>query len=196
LKGKGIVHRDIKLDNFLFESKNSKNIKLLDFGTSEMIQENNAVHFLCAGTPIYVAPEVILGNCDYKSDIWSAGVIFYIMLTGQPPFGGACDLDIIKNVRKQQLNMLKLKECGVSQGTIDLIFKLLQKGPDLRYNADQALDHPIIRRNYKKIMGYRPLYRHALINLANFETRFKMQEVVVTFMIDKFVEEKAKKALV
>ena len=57
------------------------------------------------GTPYYLAPEILLGECDQKSDIWSAGVIFYMLLTGKPPFDGRDDKDIIKNVKYKDLDM-------------------------------------------------------------------------------------------
>ncbi|KAL8484297.1 hypothetical protein ACS0TY_026831 [Phlomoides rotata] len=81
----GVAHRDIKPDNILFDSRGK--LKLADFGSAEMfeISEMNDV----VGTPYYVAPEVLMGrNYNEKVDVWSAGVILYIMLAGVPPFYG------------------------------------------------------------------------------------------------------------
>jgi len=83
-----IVHRDLKPENVILEN-NTKNsaIKLIDFGTSRKFQDNEKMSSKL-GTPFYIAPEVIRGNYNEKCDIWSLGVILFIMLCGYPPFTG------------------------------------------------------------------------------------------------------------
>lgn len=80
---KKIVHRDLKPENILFT--NSGILKVIDFGTS--LKFNKKMTEL-EGTPYYVAPEMLEGCYDEKCDIWSIGVIFYIILIGSPPFNG------------------------------------------------------------------------------------------------------------
>lgn len=99
-----ICHRDLKPENFLFQdSSEDPEIKLIDFGLSKRfgvpdggtpkVKMNTIV-----GTPYYVAPEVLKGNYDFKCDIWSLGIILYILLCGYPPFEGDNHKEIFKNV--------------------------------------------------------------------------------------------------
>lgn len=105
----GICHRDLKPENFLF-SDNSPDaeIKLIDFGLSKRfgsIQEldpTEKMHTI-VGTPYYVAPEVLKGSYEFKCDVWSLGVILYIMLCGYPPFEGDNNKEIFKRVLQQKL---------------------------------------------------------------------------------------------
>jgi calcium-dependent protein kinase len=94
-----IIHRDIKPENLLLkqliESDDSDfDIKLIDFGASLQIDSKKKANQV-VGTPYYVAPEVLMGSYDSKCDIWSAGVILYIMLCGYPPFYGDNDDEIL-----------------------------------------------------------------------------------------------------
>ena len=98
LHSKKIAHRDIKPENILFESNDALNVKLLDFGNSRQMGENEAMHGVY-GTAYYVAPEVLSQNYDEKCDIWSIGVILYMLLSGNPPFNGNSDLQILEAVK-------------------------------------------------------------------------------------------------
>jgi calcium-dependent protein kinase len=85
---KNIVHRDLKLENTLLEkSKDLDQIKIIDFGTSQIIDDDEKLT-LKIGTPYYIAPEVLSQNYGFKCDIWSCGVIAYMLLSGTPPFKG------------------------------------------------------------------------------------------------------------
>jgi len=96
-----IVHRDLKPENLLLDSpgKNAT-IKVIDFGTSRRFNSGRDVKMTQKfGTPYYIAPEVLARNYNEKCDIWSCGVILYILLCGYPPFSGASDREILKRVR-------------------------------------------------------------------------------------------------
>lgn len=95
LHKKNIVHWDLKPENLLFTSNNV--LKITDFGTSKIFKSKkkmNTTH----GTPYYIAPEVIDQKYDEKCDIWSVGVILFIMLCGKPPFNGRDDDEILMKV--------------------------------------------------------------------------------------------------
>lgn len=94
---KGIVHRDLKPENILFDSKNGNIIKIMDFGLSAYL-EDGKIPRETVGTSYYIAPEVLQSDYDEKCDMWSLGVILFIMLSGRAPFDGRNDREIIKNI--------------------------------------------------------------------------------------------------
>jgi calcium-dependent protein kinase len=100
LHHRNIVHRDLKAENILFDIPGEEsNLKLIDFGiSSEFVAGKKMTDPL--GTPYYIAPEVLLENYDEKCDVWSCGVILYILLCGYPPFNGETDDEIFANVQK------------------------------------------------------------------------------------------------
>jgi calcium-dependent protein kinase len=99
-----IVHRDIKPENvMLIEGKDEQlTVKVIDFGTAQVFKKSQKFSQL-TGTPYYVAPEVIQGVYDEKCDIWSCGVIMYILLCGIPPFNGKSDSDILHSIEHSEL---------------------------------------------------------------------------------------------
>jgi calcium-dependent protein kinase len=94
---KKVSHRDLKPENILIDNKETLQIKLIDFGTSQRFEDEENME-LVLGTAYYIAPEVLKGHYDEKCDIWSIGVILYILLSGEPPFPGSDDKEILKSV--------------------------------------------------------------------------------------------------
>jgi len=104
---KGVVHRDLKPENILIDSilKNGLiRIKVIDFGTALFLTPHGSISETL-GTPYYIAPEVINGDYNEKCDIWSIGVIMFILLTGNPPFNGNDDEEILFAVRKGKYSL-------------------------------------------------------------------------------------------
>jgi calcium-dependent protein kinase len=85
-----VVHRDLKPENVLIDKELNNTLKIIDFGTSIEIQENETLTNT-HGTSYYIAPEVLNKKYNKKCDVWSVGVILYILLSGKPPFDGAND---------------------------------------------------------------------------------------------------------
>jgi calcium-dependent protein kinase len=83
---RSVVHRDLKPENILIDHE-SQTLKIADFGAAVFFDPNKKLKDL-VGTPYYMAPEVINGIYDEKCDVWSCGVILYILLSGSPPFNG------------------------------------------------------------------------------------------------------------
>lgn len=100
---KNVCHRDLKPENILLDSKQGDIIKLIDFGTSQVFQSDMKMEMVL-GTAYYIAPEVLTGKYTEKCDLWSIGVILYILLSGEPPFFGKSDKEIIERVRKGVYN--------------------------------------------------------------------------------------------
>lgn len=147
LHSKDIIHRDLKLENFLFmdKSENSE-LKMIDFGLSKHFVRGERVHE-SVGTPYTVAPEVILGTgYDEKCDVWGIGVITYLLLSGDAPFGGACEGEDLMEVRNNILSgEVSFEEsCWglVSEAAIDYIKTLLVLDPQKRPSANELLNHP------------------------------------------------------
>ena len=94
--------------------------------------------------PYYIAPEVFQSNYNYKCDIWSIGVVLYIILSGKVPFPGESNKEIIENVLRAEYNFDYEAFKTVSPQAKDLINHLLVKDVDKRFSADEAFDHPWI----------------------------------------------------
>ncbi|XP_049360918.1 phosphoenolpyruvate carboxylase kinase 1-like [Solanum verrucosum] len=141
----GVAHRDIKPDNILFNDWNE--LKLADFGSAQCFCEGELMSGV-VGTPYYVAPEVLAGR-DYneKVDIWSAGVILYIMLAGIPPFYGDSTEEIFEAVLRANLRFPTRIFRSVSLAAKDLLRRMLCKDISRRFSAEQVLRHPWITSN-------------------------------------------------
>ena len=99
-----IVHRDLKPENLLLDKGTDPKITIIDFGTSATFDKEKKMSQKF-GTPYYIAPEVLKKNYDEKCDLWSIGVIMYILLCGYPPFNGANDKQIIEAVLKGKFTL-------------------------------------------------------------------------------------------
>ena len=145
LHSKGIMHRDLKLENFLLDQRIAENasIKLVDFGLSKHFTEHEIVHQM-VGSAYYTAPEVISGSYDQRCDIWSLGVIAFIMLTGCPPFDGNSCNEIHKKIMYVDVdfNSKILNECSIDAK--NFVKRLLTKSSDERISLDDALNHSFI----------------------------------------------------
>jgi|TARA_B110001450_G_C17594066_1_gene470099 calcium-dependent protein kinase len=113
-------------------------ITIIDFGTSGMFAAGEKMDQKY-GTPYYIAPEVLNNNYDEKCDLWSIGVILYILLCGYPPFNGANDDQIIKRVKQGKYRTDDEEWANISPEAIDLVNRLLTYNPNDRISAMQAL---------------------------------------------------------
>ena len=139
-----IIHRDIKPENIMITNREKNGclqVKLIDFGTAKMFEKGHHENKY-VGSSYYMAPEIIKRNYDEKCDIWSIGVILYILLTGRPPFDGNDDDEILSNVKKGVFDKYNYPYPLLSANVKDLIDKLLQYEPNKRISAAQAIDHP------------------------------------------------------
>ena len=138
-----ILHRDLKPENILIV-KRLKNgfhpIKIIDFGTAKIFKKEKSEHLLI-GSAYYIAPEVLSRNYTELCDLWSCGVIMYILLTGRPPFNGINEDEIMNRIKEGVYDMSKYPWGVISEDAKDLIKGLLQINPKERYTAKQALNH-------------------------------------------------------
>ncbi|EER18260.1 Calcium-dependent protein kinase, putative [Perkinsus marinus ATCC 50983] len=175
-----IVHRDLKPENFLFlnKTKNSP-LKIIDFGLAAKFGDN--VHLKTkAGTPYYVSPQVLQGDYNESCDLWSCGVIMYILLCGYPPFHGDTDAQILARVRSGKYNFPDEDWKTVSSDAKDLIRKLLTFDQALRWTAEQALNHKWIKNLAKTADDDVDEHRNVVSRLRNFRAQNKMKKVALT----------------
>ena len=146
---KKIMHRDLKPDNMILKRKEGLShctLKLVDFGLATQYDIEEYLYKRC-GTPGFVAPEVINApsnqniHYDPKCDVFSAGVIFYILLTEKSPFDGKSFKEILQKNKKCNINF-DLKPLNSNSPAVDLLKKMLIKDPTKRLSAKQALKHP------------------------------------------------------
>lgn len=141
----GIVHRDMKPENFLFKSPNEDSaLKATDFGLSDFIKPGKRFCDV-VGSAYYVAPEVLKRQSGPESDVWSIGVITYILLCGKRPFWDKTEDGIFKEVLKKNVDFHEKPWPCVSASAKDFVKKLLKKDPNVRLTAAQALSHRWVR---------------------------------------------------
>lgn len=144
-----IAHCDLKPDNFLFSSKDKKaDLKIIDFGMSKKLKRRQEMSSL-RGTPYYIAPEVLSGNYSECCDMWSFGVVMFVMLFGYPPFFGDTDNEIFERIKKgfypetrKGYGPFFAEAIPISDGAKHLLKHLLEKDTAKRFTAQEALEHP------------------------------------------------------
>eukprot|EP00922_Rhytidocystis_sp_ex-Travisia-forbesii_P049188 GHVS01073256.1.p1 GENE.GHVS01073256.1~~GHVS01073256.1.p1 ORF type:complete len:638 (-),score=86.27 GHVS01073256.1:710-2623(-) len=185
-----IVHRDLKPENFLFLDKTKDSpLKIIDFGLASRCDDKTILSTK-AGTPYYVAPQVLQGKYTNKCDLWSAGVIMYILLCGYPPFHGENDAEILQKVKAGKYSFNEADWKNVSMEAKDLIRHLLVYNPEDRYSAEQALSHPWIRHYSTKSnpSADLPLNKAILDNFRAFRALSKLKKAALTVIAQQMNE--------
>lgn len=144
--GNGIVHRDLKPENFLLlNERDDAPIKIIDFGLSRYDDNSPlGVMHTRVGSPYYVAPEVLQRCYTNKADIWSIGIIAYILLCGYAPFSGDDDAETLYLIEHAALQFPQEEWSSISPAAKDFCSCLLNRDPVKRPTASQALEHPWI----------------------------------------------------
>mmetsp|Transcript_16498 Transcript_16498/g.20892 ORF Transcript_16498/g.20892 Transcript_16498/m.20892 type:complete len:233 (-) Transcript_16498:827-1525(-) len=179
-----VSHRDLKPENILIEFKtNDISLKVIDFGTSHHYEKGNHQMTQLYGTPYYIAPEVLFGDYNEKCDVWSIGVILYILLSGMPPFGGS-DEEILKKVKNFNgtWEFAEEKWKNISEEAKSFLKKLLNRDPIERITAQDALTDSWITQKVKRRPTDQRLVQDALGNLAQFKNDSKLKQATLTFM--------------
>lgn len=175
----GVVHRDLKLENWLFEHHAGSHLKLIDFGLAKHFLVHERIHG-AVGSMYYVAPEVLKGSYDSRCDLWSLGVIAYMLVSGAPPFWGRDDRDIRRNIMAGCWEFPQRFFSQVSPLAKDFIARLLTSDPELRMGAAAALAHPWLK--VAKETGMLPRWQRAelLGTLTKFAGTSLLQKVVLS----------------
>ncbi|KAM3135846.1 hypothetical protein pb186bvf_012099 [Paramecium bursaria] len=186
---KNIVHRDLKPENIIFNTdEQTSDLKVIDFGTSRKFDnKDNQKMTKRLGTPYYIAPEVLTRNYNEKCDIWSCGVILYILLAGYPPFNGRNENEIFQKIMSGRFQFHADEWSKVSQQAKDLITKMLNKDVELRPSAEQVLQDPWMQKENNELN----LIDGALLkNLTEFRAKSKIKQALLTFMASQMISQK------
>jgi len=179
-----IAHCDLKPDNFLFTASDSEDLKIIDFGMSKFTQARSYMKSV-VGTMFYIAPEVFQQHYTFHCDMWSVGVVMFIMLFGFPPFHGSNDSvtqrRILAGFRpevRSGYGAFFPSTIPVSQHAMDLIRRLLDSDPALRLTATECLEHPWLRDPSQN--SSTPLAASVMTNLGNFQSSCRFKHVVLS----------------
>jgi calcium-dependent protein kinase len=185
-----VIHRDLKPENIMITNREKNGclqVKLIDFGTAKIYEKGHS-ESKYVGSSYYMAPEIIKRNYDEKCDLWSIGVILYILLTGRPPFDGNDDDEILENVQKGVYDKWAYPFPLLSSHAKDLIFKLLQYEPKKRLSAEEALDHPWFKtaefKKKDKVNAIAPeLAKELIENMTKYKSDNILKCAVIAYLV-------------
>ncbi|KAL3718556.1 hypothetical protein ACJRO7_003650 [Eucalyptus globulus] len=143
----GVIHRDLKPENFLLLNKDENSpLKATDFGLSVFFKQGDVFKEI-VGSAYYIAPEVLKRRYGPEADIWSIGVMLYILLSGVPPFWAESENGIFNAILRGQLDFTSDPWPSISPVAKDLVRKMLNSDPKQRLTAFQVLSHPWIKED-------------------------------------------------
>jgi len=192
-----IIHRDLKPENILIYEKNKNGfntIKIIDFGTALIFNKNIKDKSL-TGSVYYICPEVLSKNRQYteKCDVWSCGIIMYILLTGLPPFNGENDEEIMTKIINGKYDMEKYPWPIISPEAKDLINKLLEFDSMKRISAEEALQHPWFESEQVKSNDNAGLFKiknpnKLLNNLINYKSDNILRCTIIAYLVHNNIQ--------
>lgn len=191
-----IVHRDLKPENILLD-ENTKDmyIKIIDWGCAVSFSKDKKMSE-ADGTAYYIAPEVLKECYDEKCDVWSCGVILYIMLCGYPPFNGATDDEIFQRVREGVYDFPCEEWDHISKDAKELVQNMLKINPKERYSAAQCLTHPWFSKfKDKKNGSNKQLAKNVLSNMKKFKKSAKLEQATIGVIVNQLISKDERKEL-
>ena len=184
-----IIHRDLKPENILIKKDEDGfyRVKVCDFGTSKAFKIGDTEKQL-VGSAYYIAPEVIQKKYNLKCDLWSCGVIMFVLLTKKPPFGGRNDAIIMQNIQIGKYKEQLLDE--YSPYAKELVALLLEKNIKKRINAEQALNHPWFDvfkcKDILTDIQDKDTIKRFIENLKNYKRGSIIQETALAFLVHNY----------
>ncbi|KAD5802360.1 hypothetical protein E3N88_13720 [Mikania micrantha] len=183
----GVMHRDLKPENFLFSTTHEDaTLKATDFGLSVFYKPGETFRDV-VGSPYYVAPEVLRKHYGPESDVWSAGVILYILLSGVPPFWAETEMGIFRQILQGKLDFESEPWPAITESAKDLIRKMLDRNPKKRLTAHEVLCHPWIVDD--KMAPDKPLDSAVLSRLKQFSAMNKLKKMALRVIAERLSEE-------
>ncbi|KAG0477096.1 hypothetical protein HPP92_013937 [Vanilla planifolia] len=183
----GVMHRDLKPENFLFVDESEEApLKTIDFGLSVFFQPGEIFHDV-VGSPYYVAPEVLRKRYGPEIDVWSAGVIIYILLSGVPPFWAETEEGIFDEVLHGELDFESDPWPSISDGAKDLVKRMLVRDPRRRLKAHEVLCHPWVQVD--GVAPDKPLDSAVLSRLKQFSAMNKLKKMALRVIAESLSED-------
>ncbi len=191
---KNVVHRDLKPENLLLDSLDKDaRLKVIDFGTSQVFDPKKRMTTKI-GTPTYIAPEVLTKSYTEKCDVWSCGVILYVLLSGTQPFTGSSEFEIFQKIRMGVYSMAGPRWEAVSKAAKDLVKNMMLYDPKQRFTALEALNHPWIQGACREKVSANSA-RVLLNDLRTFSASHKLQQAALTYIVSQLISSKEKEQL-
>ena len=193
LHSSNIVHRDLKPENIMLLQKpqnDNYHIKLIDFGTAKEFKPGKKMcKFI--GTSYYIAPEVLKERYDEKCDVWSCGIILYILLCGYPPFNGNTNVEIFQAIQNQNPIFTGEEWEDITSEAKDLIKLMLKKNPNERWSAEQCLKHKWFKmlednENKKDKSNFKLIQMNAINHMTQFVSENRFKQAVLQFISTQF----------
>ncbi|KAI5058272.1 hypothetical protein GOP47_0026442 [Adiantum capillus-veneris] len=183
----GVIHRDLKPENFLLQNKSDDSpLKATDFGLSVFFKPGDVFKDI-VGSAYYVAPEVLRRHYGPEADVWSVGVILYILLSGVPPFWAETEQGIFDTILKGQIDFSGDPWPSISHGGIDLVKKMLNQDPKARLTAAQVLSHPWIKVDGEA--SDKPIDNAVLGRMKQFRAMNKLKKLALKVIAESLSEE-------
>jgi calcium-dependent protein kinase len=189
-----IVHRDLKPENILLDTKKQNIIKIIDWGTARFFEKNKKMNRI-SGTPYYIAPEVLFEKYDEKCDVWSCGVIMYILLCGYPPFNAENDNEIMNKIKIGKFSFPDEEWSNVSSEAKDLVTKMLTFKSSDRASAAECLMHKWFTSNSSKKNVDIIFSQKCLQNMKHFHAERKLQQAALTYIVNHLIKKEDKNEL-
>ncbi|KAG6437171.1 hypothetical protein SASPL_102082 [Salvia splendens] len=183
----GVMHRDVKPENFLFvNGAEDSAMKIIDFGLSVFFKPGQVLSDV-VGSPYYVAPEVLCKRYGAEADVWSAGVIVYILLCGVPPFWGETEQEIFKEVLYGEIDFSSHPWPNISESAKDLVKRMLVRDPTKRITAHQVLSHPWVQVG--GVAPDEPIHSAVLSRMMHFSAMNKLKKMAIRVIAENLSEE-------
>ncbi|URE20254.1 hypothetical protein MUK42_10414 [Musa troglodytarum] len=173
----GVMHRDLKPENFLFVNQmEDASLRTIDFGLSIFFRPGEVFNDV-VGSPYYVAPEVLKKRYGPEADVWSAGIIIYILLSGVPPFWAESEQGIFEEVLHGKLDFQSDPWPSISESAKDLVRRMLVRDPSKRLTAHEVLCHPWVQID--GVAPDKPLDSAVLSRLKHFSAMNKLKKMAL-----------------
>ena len=194
LHSNNIVHRDLKPENIMLLSKpenGNYHIKLIDFGTAKIFKPGKKMNKFI-GTSYYIAPEILKEKYDEKCDVWSCGIILYILLCGYPPFNGNTNVEIFHAIQNQNPIFAGEEWDDITSEAKELIKLMLRKNPNERWSAEQCLKHKWFKildeneKNKNSQKNFKQIQMNAINHMAQFVNENRFKQAVLQFISTQF----------